>query len=649
LGPQKLTIARIYELFGNVVLLPLLNGEKYTNDEGWQKTTFTQTKSPEYQRKLIGSPNVGMLLGEASGNVYAIDADSDQAAETFLLLNPSLTRTTRTKGNRGCHFWVRPKGNYPKKTVSLKIGENKWGEWRGDGGQSVIRGIHPGSKKPYQLLVDAPPLEIAFDQIKWPPELVVPWLQHEPETPPDDTDEFAHAEDPLDEKIKNNIFELCRYFFPKGVETGSEWRLGSVKGETGTSFCICLEGEKAGLCYEHNGGEGFFFTDALAQHFGITRTQARLKLERFFARGSLRLPPVLNPKAFYGVVGQVALKAAENSEADPVAVLIQLLIGFGNRFGRKPCFRISHSWHHCNLNAVLVGQSAKSRKGLSLDAALGFLSYLDDAYVKNNVKQGLSSGEGLIWHARDDVKAFRQPTRKEKKDGIQGPIEYVAELGVTDKRLLVTETEFGGTIVIMGRKGNILSSVVRQAWGGRERLGTLTKHAPVTATGAHISICGHITQPELADKLPEVEDFNGFSNRFLWIHTKRDRFMSNPPDLGPTLFAPELAYFKAPDSEGRTILQKIDVVRHMRRDEEAATYWDVLYNRMEKTEEETPRLDSITSRGSSITLRLSMIIALLDGSATIRKEHVEAAYALWCYGRDTARYLFGAKAFLPRS
>ena len=125
--------------------------------------------------------------------------------------------------------------------------------------------------------------------------------------------------------------------------------------------------------------------------------------------------------------------------------------------------------------------------------------------------------------------------------------------------------------------------------------------------------------------------------------------MSNPPDLGPTLFAPELAYFKAPDSEGRTILQKIDVVRHMRRDEEAATYWDVLYNRMEKTEEETPRLDSITSRGSSITLRLSMIIAMLDGSATIRKEHVEAAYALWCYGRDTARYLFGAKAFLPRS
>lgn len=263
---------------------------------------------------------------------------------------------------------------------------------------------------------------------------------------------------------------------------------------------------------------------------------------------------------------------------------------------------------------MLVGQSAKSRKGLSLDIALGFLSYLDDAYIKNNVKHGLSSGEGLIWHVRNDVKAFRQPTREEKKDGIQGPIEYVSERGVADKRLLVTETEFGGTIAC---------SVVRQAWDGKERLGTLTKHSPVTATGAHISICGHITQPELADKLPEVEDFNGFSNRFVWIYTKRDRFMSSPPDLGPSLFAEELNYFKKPDGEGQTILQKIDAIRNMKRDEGVAAYWDGLYDRMEKTEEENPRADSITSRGSSITLRLSMIFALLDGSAAIRRQHID--------------------------
>jgi len=64
---------------------------------------------------------------------------------------------------------------------------------------------------------------------------------------------------------------------------------------------------------------------------------------------------------------------------------------------------------------------------------------------------------------------------------------------------------------------------------------------------------------------------------------------------------------------------------------------------MEKTDEEIPRLDSITSLGSGITLRLSMIFALLDATATISKEHIEAAYALWCYARDSARYLLGGQ------
>jgi hypothetical protein len=198
----------------------------------------------------------------------------------------------------------------------------------------------------------------------------------------------------------------------------------------------------------------------------------------------LRLPPVLNPKVFYGLAGKIALKPAEKSEADAVAVLVQLLVGFGNMFGRRASFRVSGSWHHCNLRSVLVGQSAKSRKGMALDIALAFLGWLDDRYVRDNLKQGLSSGEGLISHVQDDVKKFRQPTAQEKKAGIEGPVEYVAERGVVDKRLLVTETEFGGTIVVMGRDGNNLSSVVRQAWDGKEKLGTLTKHSPVTAARA---------------------------------------------------------------------------------------------------------------------------------------------------------------------
>lgn len=317
--------------------------------------------------------------------------------------------------------------------------------------------------------------------------------------------------------------------------------------------------------------------------------------------------------------------------------------------GRKPAFRVSGSWHHCNLNTVVVGQSAKSRKGLGLDCALLFLYWLNDAYVKNNVKQGLSSGEGLIAHVCDPEKKFRQPNTAEKKLGQTEPIEYVVNPGVTDKRLLVAESEMGGLIAAMGREGNTLSAIVRQFWDGAERVGTLTRNSPLTATRAHVSLSCHITRHELEVKLPTVENFNGFANRFLWIYAKRDRYMSSPPDLSSALFKEELEHFTKPDAEGKTLLQRIDSVWHIERDAEADQYWDELYQKMEKNQEVNPEVDSVTARGSAQTLRLSMLYALLDGSNVIRKAHIEAAYALWRYSRDTSRYLFAEKLSSPHA
>jgi hypothetical protein len=49
----------------------------------------------------------------------------------------------------------------------------------------------------------------------------------------------------------------------------------------------------------------------------------------------------------------------------------------------------------------------------------------------------------------------------------------------------------------------------------------------------------------------------------------------------------------------------------------------------------------VTARSEAQVLRLSMIYALLDKSAVIRGEHLEAAYALWQYAEDSARFIFG--------
>ena len=47
---------------------------------------------------------VGVLLGNG---IYAIDVDSDELANQFLELNPGLRNTLRTKGARGCQFWIK--------------------------------------------------------------------------------------------------------------------------------------------------------------------------------------------------------------------------------------------------------------------------------------------------------------------------------------------------------------------------------------------------------------------------------------------------------------------------------------------------------------------------------------------------------------
>jgi hypothetical protein len=108
--------------------------------------------------------------------------------------------------------------------------------------------------------------------------------------------------------------------------------------------------------------------------------------------------------------------------------------------------------------------------------------------------------------------------------------------GVADKRLCMLETEFGATLRALEREGNRLSGVIRLAWDG-ETLATATKHA-VRATGAHVSIIGHVTSHELLALLQRVEIASGLANRFLWVAVRRARvlpFGGSPGDLRPLI------------------------------------------------------------------------------------------------------------------
>ena len=188
------SIKQILELLGaDTVLLPIPLKKKCPCFKGWQRLTLDQTQADgftiTYARKDISGNttsqdipykqelqqgNIGVLLGKPSKGLCSIDIDDDQAVEPFIRLNPSLQNTLCSKGRRGCNFWVRIQGEFPK-THKLKTGDGQdFGEWRADGGQTVISGVHPSGCE-YQILNPSKPLTLRFNEIKWPTNVVLQW------------------------------------------------------------------------------------------------------------------------------------------------------------------------------------------------------------------------------------------------------------------------------------------------------------------------------------------------------------------------------------------------------------------------------------------------------------------------------------------
>src|ERR1035438_7988371 len=62
--------------------------------------------------------------------------------------------------------------------------------------------------------------------------------------------------------------------------------------------------------------------------------------------------------AFYGLAGAFVDIVSPHTEADPVALLVQFLVFFGNAAGRSSYFRVEADYHTANINAILVGDTA---------------------------------------------------------------------------------------------------------------------------------------------------------------------------------------------------------------------------------------------------------------------------------------------------
>jgi hypothetical protein len=108
-------------------------------------------------------------------------------------------------------------------------------------------------------------------------------------------------------------------------------------------------------------------------------------------------PDLPTSEAYSGLAGDIVRAIEPHTEADPVALLAHVLVGFGSLIGRTAHYVVEATPHYANEFAVLVGRTAKGRKGTAEDRVRAVLRPVDKDWDRDHVVDGLSSGEGIIW------------------------------------------------------------------------------------------------------------------------------------------------------------------------------------------------------------------------------------------------------------
>lgn len=322
---------------------------------------------------------------------------------------------------------------------------------------------------------------------------------------------------------------------------------------------------------------------------------------------SRKAHPTLNEKALHGLAGEFVTTIYPHTEADGAALLVQMLVAFGNIIGRGPYYVAESTRHHTNLYTLIVGATSAA-KGSSLKQVKNVFDRIDEAWALDCNKSGLSSGEGLV-----------------------------EAIGENDKRLFLRESEFASVLARQGRDASVLSATLRELWDDGNARVMNRKHNALSAIDAHVSLVGHITPEELMQRLNDTDLVNGYANRFLFVCVRRSKDL---PDGG-----------SLSEREINTLVMKIERakkfaegIREMKRDEQASELWHEVYARL--LEDRAGMFGKVVARARPQVLRLSCIYALLDQSSEVRREHLEAALTLWQYCEDSAHYIFGAGAAL---
>lgn len=386
-----------------------------------------------------------------------------------------------------------------------------------------------------------------------------------------------------------------------------EQRIGELEVRLGTAR---LEGDMSGV---------------LELEGALARTRASAESRVTI---DVSYPQPLDEAAYYGLAGSIVKKIEPHSEADPVALLLNFLTAYGSVIGDTSYFTVGTERHPAKLFVALVGESSKSRKGSSWGPIRSIFSFADLGWLENRVQSGLSTGEGLIWHVRDEIHK-RTPN---KNTGLLE--DTLIDEGVLDKRLLIQEGELASVLKVLSREGNTVSPVIRNAWDNGN-LQLLTKNSPARASNAHISIIAHITLQELVKGLAQTETENGFGNRFLWLCVRRSKSLPFGGNF-------DLIDFNSIADKVKASIEFARSCGRVAWADDTRPLWQAVYS--ELSEGKPGLIGSLTGRAEAQVTRLALIYALLDSSREVGPQHLKAALAVWSYAEGSVRFIFQGKA-----
>lgn len=605
-------------------VIPLVQGQKFPLIKEWSKYSGRLPTVHEIDEWISRYPDasIGIVCGKAS-NVIGIDVDTDIPELLTIIESVIPPSPVRKRGKKGFTAYYRY-GGHPSEKFALPGERKPLVELFSDGTQTVLPpSPHPDTGAEYKWLTPESLHDLAAAEL---PELprdamsrigsallgkdqpkidnIDPGLPGRNNTLKEIAVEQIIQEMPTDEAIELLIHEDRRLFPDSPLfEDKTE---SNMKADARTNAA------------------GFFHR--IMQSINSKRASEgkqpynpRPSVGPKDAEHKRIWPAPLAEAAYHGLAGEIVRLIEPHTEADPAALLLQLLTAFGNVVGRKPHFQVERDRHRANLFALIVGKTAKARKGTSLGYIKDLFQNVDAEWRSKNIQSGLSSGEGLIWAVRDPITKLR--------DGE----EIVADPGIRDKRLLAVESEFASTLKVMARESNILSPILRDAWDGGNLI-TLSKNSPARATEPHISIIGHITDAELIKLLNETEMANGFGNRFLLVCAKRSRSLPFGGNV-PTEKLDQLAFRLS------TAVSRASQLERVVFSDESAKLWEDLYPGL--SEGKVGIVGSLTARAEAQVLRLALLYALLDHQDVISEDHLQAALAVWRYSEESCRYIFG--------